>query len=148
MSIGFTQQERGVVMFLALTLAAGVAVRGYRAFFAASGPSADEQSVEVAAFERRAAQVAVGQPAPGKRGVRSSTVAETPVPSRRVDVNVADERALEAVPGIGPSLAGRIVAYRRLHGPFSSVGELRKVKGIGPVKLKKMMPSIAPIARK
>lgn len=42
---------------------------------------------------------------------------------------------LEALPGIGPALAARIVEYRDGHGPFASVDDLTDVPGIGPAKL-------------
>jgi competence ComEA-like helix-hairpin-helix protein len=49
-----------------------------------------------------------------------------------VDLNAATPRELEALPGVGPVIAARIVAYRDRVGGFTSVGELRKVGGIGP----------------
>jgi len=50
-----------------------------------------------------------------------------------IDLNHADETTLVRLPGIGPALARRIVAYRNLHGPFSRLEALQRVKGIGPV---------------
>lgn len=52
-----------------------------------------------------------------------------------VNINQADAAALEALPGIGPALAARIVQYREAHGPFASVDDLRSVPGIGNAKL-------------
>ena len=49
-----------------------------------------------------------------------------------VDVNTAGSAELQTLPGIGPVLAERIVAWRSEHGRFSSVGELQEVAGIGP----------------
>lgn len=51
--------------------------------------------------------------------------------SGTVDVNTASEKALTTLPGIGPVKARAIIAYRKAHGPFHSVDELRRVKGIG-----------------
>jgi competence protein ComEA len=49
-----------------------------------------------------------------------------------VDINSADAKALAAVmPGVGPKTAQAIVEYRTERGPFKSVDELTKVKGIG-----------------
>lgn len=48
-----------------------------------------------------------------------------------VDLNSADQAALETLPGIGPSLAGRILAWRDEHGRFGSVEDLLDVSGIG-----------------
>jgi len=50
----------------------------------------------------------------------------------RVDLNAADATVLETLPGIGPVLAERIVAWRTEHGKFSDVAELQEVSGIGP----------------
>lgn len=51
---------------------------------------------------------------------------------RRVDLNRATARELEALPGVGPAIAERIVEYRRTHGLFSTFQELEGVSGIGP----------------
>lgn len=48
-----------------------------------------------------------------------------------VDLNSADQTTLETLPGIGPSLAGRILAWREEHGRFGSVEDLLDVSGIG-----------------
>lgn len=48
-----------------------------------------------------------------------------------VDLNTADAAALESLPGVGPVLAGRILAWRVEHGRFTSVDELGEVSGIG-----------------
>lgn len=52
-----------------------------------------------------------------------------------VNINTASAAELEALPGIGPALAARIVEYRDGHGPFASVDDLTDVPGIGPAKL-------------
>lgn len=58
----------------------------------------------------------------------------------RMDVNSATARDLEALPGVGPALASRILERRRIRGPFTSLDELREVKGIGPVLLARLKP--------
>ncbi len=52
-----------------------------------------------------------------------------------LDLNAADVAALDALPGIGPVLAARIVGWRAEHGRFTSVDELEQVPGIGPAVL-------------
>lgn len=59
-----------------------------------------------------------------------------------VDLNLAGKGALDTLPGIGPVLAERIVAYRHEHGPFMTVDELLEVSGIGPKKLAKIRPLV------
>jgi len=48
----------------------------------------------------------------------------------RIDINSATAEDFERLPGVGPVLAQRIVAYREEHGPFRSVDELANVAGI------------------
>ena len=55
-----------------------------------------------------------------------------------IDINSATAAQLEALPGIGPVLAGRIVAYRDVNGSFRAVEELTKVKGIGAAILEEI----------
>jgi competence ComEA-like helix-hairpin-helix protein len=55
------------------------------------------------------------------------------VEPRKIDVNSATAAELTELPGVGPVLADRIVAYRSLHGSFRTLDELESVKGIGPV---------------
>src|SRR5437660_1283075 len=48
----------------------------------------------------------------------------------KININMASESELESLPGIGPTLAQRIVDYRAQHGPFHDVKDLLKVEGI------------------
>src|SRR5688572_8735913 len=59
-----------------------------------------------------------------------------------VNINTAASAELELLPGIGPALAGRIIAYRTEFGPFKTVDEIDSVKGIGPRILEKLRPLI------
>ncbi len=47
-----------------------------------------------------------------------------------VDINTADETLLDTLPGIGPSKAAAIVAYRNAHGPFAAIEDIQNVSGI------------------
>ena len=57
-----------------------------------------------------------------------------------LDLNRATAADLEALPGIGPELARRIIAYRTAHGPFKTIGDLEKVSGIGTQKIESVKP--------
>ena len=59
-----------------------------------------------------------------------------------LDLNLATESQLDGLPGIGPVLAGRIVAWRVAHGRFSRVDELGEVGGIGDKLLLQLTPLV------
>lgn len=52
----------------------------------------------------------------------------------KVNINKANIQELDALPGIGPTLAQRIIDYRTTHGPFTSIESLNEVSGIGEKK--------------
>lgn len=64
-----------------------------------------------------------------------------PAAGGAVDINTADTVALEALPGVGPSIAQAIVEWREANGPFASVDELEDVPGIGPATLDEIRDS-------
>ncbi len=70
--------------------------------------------------------------------VLSGTVPDSAASSKgdsRININTATLAQLDSLPGIGPVLAQRIVDYREENGPFTAVGELMYVDGIGSKKL-------------
>lgn len=52
----------------------------------------------------------------------------------KVNINTATQTELETLPGIGPSIASKIVSYRKENGKFKSIEEIKKVSGIGESK--------------
>ena len=71
----------------------------------------------------------------------------TTVPPKRshkglLDLNRATEQDFDALPGIGPRLAERIMKYRQSVGAFHSVNELPDVKGIGKKKFERIRPLV------
>ena len=69
-----------------------------------------------------------------------STAARALAGVRTVDLNSADASTLAELPGIGPTLAERIVEFRTLNGPFASVDGLADVAGITPQRLDSLIP--------
>jgi competence protein ComEA len=61
---------------------------------------------------------------------------------RALDVNTATAEDLEALPGVGPVLARRIIEYRQSRGPFQKIDDLLSVHGIGKKKLAHLAPLI------
>jgi competence protein ComEA len=92
-------------------------------------------------------QVVVGVRAPP--GVAASAAGGTGVgtaaggaatPGAMVNINTADQAALESLPGVGPVTARSILDYRTEKGGFTSVDELLEVSGIGDATLAKISP--------
>jgi len=76
----------------------------------------------------------------------SSDQPSTAAPKRShrglLDLNRATEQDVDALPGIGPKLAERIMKYRQSVGAFHSLDELREVKGIGNKKFERIRPLV------
>ena len=62
-----------------------------------------------------------------------------------VDLNSAAWPELTVLPGVGETLARRIVEHREQHGPFRDFDDLRRVRGIGPRTLERLTPYLRPI---
>ncbi|MBI4357783.1 MAG: helix-hairpin-helix domain-containing protein [Candidatus Omnitrophica bacterium] len=58
--------------------------------------------------------------------------------AKPISINKADAEGLQAVRGIGPALAERIIDFRSANGGFKSLEELKEVRGIGDAKFEKM----------
>lgn len=135
---GPTPEESVVVHVVGQVVAPGVVVlpagsRVADAVDAAGGPTpdADLGAINLARVLVDGEQVVV--PAPGEvtAGAGAAASGGTDA-SGLVDLNTADVAALDELPGIGPVLAERIVAWREEHGRFTAVEELTEVSGIGP----------------
>ncbi len=89
-------------------------------------------------------QLVVGVPQPaavvgsGASGASSAAAASGPV-----NLNTATVSELDALPGIGPVLAQRVVDWRLSHGGFTSVDQLREVSGLGGKKFDTLAPLVA-----
>ena len=64
-------------------------------------------------------------------------------PVGALNLNAASEAELDALPGIGPALASRIVEWRAANGKFVSAEQLDEVSGIGPKLLERLLPLVA-----
>jgi competence protein ComEA len=108
----------------------------------AGGPTvrADLSALNLAAPVQDGQQVLVPGAAPAGSGGGGAAAAG----SGPISLSSADEAALEELDGIGPTLAARIVEWRRAHGGFASVDQLLEVPGIGPVRLEALRPQVVP----
>lgn len=141
----YSAPQLRLLLVLALTLLAGLAVREWRAGF----PDAAERFDRFDREEPATPLVPeVPAPGPGPAGLAPDApappgapgLAPTPLPApapplEPVDVNRADAAQLARLPGVGAALARRIVEEREQRGRFESPDELRYVLGMGPKKL-------------
>ncbi|RIV18885.1 hypothetical protein D2Q93_13335 [Alicyclobacillaceae bacterium I2511] len=79
------------------------------------------------------------QTASGGVALGAQPQANTPT----IDLNTADERTLQTIPGIGPGRAAAIAGFRREHGPFQSLQDLLNVPGIGDKTLAHLIPYVS-----
>lgn len=85
----------------------------------------------------RAAPTRATSPSAATDGAAPTSAPGRLGPDGLVDVNRADAEALQELPGIGPALAGRIIDARA-QGPFRSVDDLVRVRGIGPATVERL----------
>jgi competence protein ComEA len=113
-----TQGERRALIFLAGLALLGAGTRALRARRPASPTHAIDQQIEaIDSAKRPSRRASARQP---------------------VDLDVASAAEIEKLPGIGPSLAKRIVADRTANGPFGCLEALDRVKGVGPALLARL----------
>jgi competence protein ComEA len=73
---------------------------------------------------------------------KSAEAKVTATPSAPVNLNTATQAQLEALPGLGPKVAQRILEYRQKNGNFKKVEDLMNVKGIGEKSFLKLKPLV------
>lgn len=115
----------------AVRMAGGPTARADLSGLNLAAPLADGQQVMIPERVQAAAGAAVatgGSVAPGGPVSLSSATAEQ----------------LEALDGVGPALAARIIAWRDGHGGFRSVDQLDDVPGIGPARMEALRPRLVP----
>ena len=78
------------------------------------------------------------------RGSGAPTASSSGAPTAPVDLNSATVEQLDALPGIGPVTAQKIVDYRQEHGPFTSVDDLDAIPGIGPARIENLRGLVVP----
>ena len=85
-------------------------------------------------------QILVGLVAP--TGVAATVTGGTSPVAALVNLNTADQVALESLPDVGPVTAQSILAWRSEHGAFTAVDQLLDVDGIGEVTMAKLTPYV------
>ena len=67
-------------------------------------------------------------------------------PADKININTASKTSLEAIKGIGPTLASRIVQYREEHGPFERAEDIVSVRGVSNKLLEKILLQITTVS--
>jgi competence protein ComEA len=123
-------------------LRAGARIADALARAGGSTPKADLEQVNLAAPVADGEQVVVPHRTAG--GADAEAVGGGPGPSRPVQLSTATLERLDALPGIGPVTAQKILDYRAKHGAFSSVDELDAIPGIGPSRIDQLRGLVVP----
>ncbi|EXX86226.1 competence protein ComEA [Paenibacillus darwinianus] len=100
-------------------------------------PETEDASEKTKGAEKAEGESAGAAAAEAEAGTETETSAAE-ADSGLVDLNRATAEELDALPGIGPAKARAVIDDRVRNGPFRTVGELARVKGIGPKLLDKI----------
>jgi competence protein ComEA len=125
---GVYRFETGARIADAISRAGGTTRRADKSLVNLAAPLADGQQVLVP-HRGRAAAGGGGGP---------------PTRAGPVDLNSATVEQLDALPGVGPVTAQKIVEYRAEHGPFTSVDQLDAISGIGPARIDNLRGHVVP----
>jgi competence protein ComEA len=126
---GLYRLEEGSRVADALARAGGITRKAQLELVNLAAPLADGQQVVV---PRRGS---AALPAPSGGG---------PAATGPVHLGTATLEQLDALPGVGPVTAQKILDYRQQHGSFGSVDELDAIAGIGPARLEQLRGLVAP----
>jgi competence protein ComEA len=103
--------------------------------------SSEEVQVEMAFNEENAPEVSPS-PAGGLSDHHSTAIAPKRLFKGRLDLNRATKQDFDALPGVGPKLAERILKHRQSVGVFQSLDDLLEVKGIGKKTFERIRPLV------
>ncbi|MEV7779381.1 ComEA family DNA-binding protein [Kitasatospora sp. NPDC088351] len=94
-------------------------------------PETETKSLNLARVLTDGEQILVGEPGPPPAAGAGSGPPAAAGPKQPVSINRATLEQLDTLPGVGPTLAQRILLFRTSHGSFRSLDQLRQVNGIG-----------------
>ena len=127
--LALTATERKVAYFLVGAFILGLGIRLYQQTF----PS--QRTFDYSASDSTFAALSAAAP----REIPEERPTQRAGP---LNINTATKSELVTLPGIGEVTAERIILYRQDVGPFASIEDLRKIKGISKLKLEKLKPLV------
>ncbi len=127
--LSLTRSEQRVLLFLTSTLIVGAGIRLYQESTPAQRQF-DYRSIDSSFADFR------------EKSTLDSAGTEIRGPAGPININTASKEELISLPGIGPTLAERIISLRSATGAFRSIDDLGKVKGISKKKLEKLRPLV------
>lgn len=135
----FTKQEQRFLLFLVITFIVGFCLKIVRNSSDKGGNESWEQERQkiLADFDKKSqllqnkdgSYIAAGDT---DAGITKKTLTD------KININRASREELEILPGIGPVIAERIVAFRQDNGSFKTIQDIQKVKSIGPKTFEKV----------
>ena len=142
-----TAPERKALIFLAAVALLGAGTRLVGAPRRADTPGsraalARQLAAVDSARERRPPRARGREKGAGTARAREPRTRAPAAPAAPVDVDLADSAALDALPGVGPALARRIVEERARGGAFGSPAGLERVRGVGPRLAARLAPHV------
>ena len=133
----YTRPQLAVLLIVVLVAGIGLGVGNWRRAHPALAERLERLDRVAAPPQPTVDELPLAQPP------RRTAPPKSAPPPQPVDINHATEDELRALPGVGGVLASRIVEARERDGPFASLEDLRRVRGLGRSKIEKLTARIA-----
>lgn len=130
-----TPGERQALGFLVFIALSGASVRVWKA-------NAQPPVMATEAIDRQLARVDSARNAPRRSKRARATRDSASTPAASIDLDRASAKEIEALPGIGPALAARIVAHRDSVGSYGSLDAVCEVRGVGQATAARLRPLV------
>ncbi len=135
----FTKNEQKMFLLLSVVFLAGAGIKLYKTYVIPPSAKEFDYSASDSAFTQRSALLSSA----GTMKAAEKPAQNEKAPIHIVNLNIASKEELDKLPGVGKGIAEQIIRYRNEHGKFTSVDELKNVKGIGERKFKTLQQFVS-----